>query len=188
MLPGKVSLSSHTQMNTPEPPSGPTATLTASPGIGARSLSQPSVVKQVDTTGRNVPLPHDAPGVVLLDGGINDVSLTNIFTIDPTIWDKPAWISKITSNAVEPRMQDLLAHVFTSYPQAYVIVTGYYQIISDNSERTAAAAALVTYALDALDASRIDDHGAEPVVGFVGTAGGRHLQVNPTPHEGRTTV
>ena len=32
-----------------------------------------------------------------------------------------------------------LAHVYASFPQAYVIVTGYYQIVSANSERTAAA-------------------------------------------------
>ena len=113
---------------------------------GEVPVSQPSVVKQVDTAGRSISLPPEtAPCIVLLDGGINDVSLTNIFTIDPTIWDKPAWISKITSNAVGPRMQDLLAHVFTSFPQAYVIVTGYYQIVSANSERTAAAAALGPY-------------------------------------------
>jgi hypothetical protein len=112
---------------------------------GEVPVSQPSIVKQVDTAGRDISLPPDSPVVVLLDGGINDVSLTNIFTIDPSIWDKPAWIAKITSNAVGPRMQDLLAHVFTSFPQAYVIVTGYYQIVSANSERTAAAAALGPY-------------------------------------------
>jgi hypothetical protein len=107
---------------------------------GEVPLSQPSIVEQVDSAGRSISLPPaTAPCIVLLDGGINDVSLTNIFTIDPTIWDKPAWISKVTTNDVGPRMQDLLAHVFAGFPQAYVIVTGYYEIVSANSERTAAA-------------------------------------------------
>ena len=49
---------------------------------------------------------------------------------DPSILDKSAWVSKITDQDFAARIPDLLTHVFNTFPQAFVIITSYYQIVS----------------------------------------------------------
>ncbi len=80
---------------------------------------------------------HAAPLVpanihlVLIDGGINDVHVDNILTTDPTITDPVSWVRKLAHERCAPQMRRLLAQVLATYPNAKVVVTGYYPIVSE---------------------------------------------------------
>ena len=80
---------------------------------------------------------HAAPvypenvALVLMDGGINDVGVTSILTIDPTISDKEGWVRKLARDRCVERMRILLPYVLGVFPNATVVVSGYYAIVSE---------------------------------------------------------
>ncbi len=99
----------------------------------------PSITKQLA-------LFHGRPGVsspygqlprsedvslVLLDGGINDFNTKTILTLDPTVGR--AWVRKITRRDCVDRMKELLPNVVDAFPNAKVVITNYFQIISEQS-------------------------------------------------------
>lgn len=90
--------------------------------LGAPPMSSPAT-----TVGR---IDRDEVGLILLDGGINDVNVTTILSTDPTILDRPAWVRKITRQRVGPRMSQLLPLVLSTFPNAKVVVTSYFPIVS----------------------------------------------------------
>jgi GDSL-like Lipase/Acylhydrolase family len=77
------------------------------------------------------PFRPDNIHLVLIDGGINDVHVDDILTVDPTIADPVAWVRKLTHEWCAPQMQPLLETVLKTYPNARVVVSGYYPIVSD---------------------------------------------------------
>lgn len=83
---------------------------------------------------------HDAPvttrevGLVLVDGGINDVNVRDILTMDPSILRPERWIRGLArERCVERIGQVLLPEVLAAFPNAQVVVTGYYAIVSEDS-------------------------------------------------------
>ena len=83
----------------------------------------------------------ESVGLVLMDGGINDLGTKKILTLDPTILSNPVdptsgagWIRKATREQCVERMRSLLPKVLGTFPNAKVVVTNYYQIVSSHSE------------------------------------------------------
>jgi hypothetical protein len=74
-----------------------------------------------------------SPCLVLVTCGINDVKVDNIITVDPTIPDKPAWVRKLTNWYIQPRMTELLVEILGTFERAYVVVTGYYRVVTPAS-------------------------------------------------------
>lgn len=93
----------------------------------------PTVVRQigiaVEDLGRNGVAPEDVD-LILMDGGANDVDFMGTLTsTDPTI-DTPYVRRRIEDNFVGPRMGVVLPEVLDTFPNAKVLLTGYYQGIS----------------------------------------------------------
>ena len=120
------------------------------PSWGEVPVSAPCILTQLATAGSQFGVAAKQPCLVLVDGGINDVKVSNILTIDPTISDKPAWITKITTQDFGSRIPDLLTHVFNTFPQAFVIITSYYQIVSQHSLGVQEAEAALSVFVSAL--------------------------------------
>lgn len=93
----------------------------------------PSVTMQVDLTVADLPrfgATADQVDLVLLDGGINDVDISNILNPAKHINDLH---NLVVSNCVL-RMQGLLTKVRKAFPNAAIIVIGYYPIASGESD------------------------------------------------------
>src|SRR5579864_6369904 len=93
----------------------------------------PSVNLQVGLTVQDLPrfgATPDQVDLVLLDGGINDVDITNILNPTKHIND----LHNLTVSKCVQRMRGLLANVRNAFPNAAIIVTGYYPIASDQSD------------------------------------------------------
>ena len=67
--------------------------------------------------------------LVLMDGCINDVDVSNLLNATAS----PEWMRERITTRCGTGMQRLLRRVTESFPDAYVLVTGYYQIISLNT-------------------------------------------------------
>jgi hypothetical protein len=85
--------------------------------------------------------------LVILDGGINDVGITWI--LDPTISETV--IEARSRRYCFEEMHSLLGHVTTKFPNAQVVVTGYYSILSDQTDDAGVAAVLVGFGIIAFD-------------------------------------
>ena len=83
----------------------------------------PMTIRRVD--------PTDV-ALVLVDGGINDIGTKKILTPDPTV--DHHWVRRVTREQVEPRMRDLLTRVSTTFPNAKIVFTNYFQIVSSESD------------------------------------------------------
>src|SRR5260370_1449766 len=117
--------------------SGAQITVDASEGDTAPNLpgeipsGHPSISLQVDLTVSDLrqrgidPVSVD---LVLMDGGINDVSVIEILKPNHST----ATIQRFT-NAVMDKMASLLPKVESVFPCAGIVVTGYYPIVSDGS-------------------------------------------------------
>ena len=95
----------------------------------------PSIAKQIDvaSTGRS-PLQTFDPadvGLVLIDGGINDLGTKRILNLDPTVGR--AWIREHTRERCVRRMHAVLPRVLRAFPNSRVVVTNYFPIVSDAS-------------------------------------------------------
>ena len=98
----------------------------------------PSVTKQLArfrtrpfaSTGSGLP-GAEAVSLVLLDGGINDFNTKTILTLDPTVGR--SWVRAQTRERCVARMKQLLPSVVDTFPNAKVVVTNYFQIVSEQS-------------------------------------------------------
>ena len=81
--------------------------------------------------------PNDEVDLLLMDGGINDVDITHILN--------PAYgnLLPLTRRSCRIAMSALLADVVTLFPNAKVLVTGYYQIVSEVSDISVLGPALL---------------------------------------------
>jgi hypothetical protein len=67
-----------------------------------------------------------------MDGGINDVGTKVILNLDPTVGR--SWIRKLTRERCVDRMRGLLPQVAEAFPNAKIVITNYYQIVSEKSD------------------------------------------------------
>jgi hypothetical protein len=132
----------------PPPAPAPVTSTTAFPGGEAPLLTvTPTILDQV----RGAPTVIDPAAVrlVVLDGGINDVglfaSILNPFSLPPTVAIRAnaacggtlttgAAAALLPAGATTGRMSALLAAVGPAFPNAVIVVTGYYDILSAASD------------------------------------------------------
>ena len=91
--------------------------------------------------------PADEIDLVILDGGINDVGVKNI--IDPRL----ASLAPLTTAKCDYAMRGLLSDVAMLFPNARVVVTGYFAIVS--TESVLLEVAMLLYALGAIAAPAV---------------------------------
>jgi hypothetical protein len=144
------------------------------PGLpGEIPSGHPSIRKQVELVTGDLQRERIAPDtvdLVLLDGGINDVGVTNILL--PT--NSTGAVRGMVDTKLAERMKVLLQVVTKTFPHAAVVVVGYYPIASRESDLKALMALLAavgseggTYgavgglALGAVGKDQIVDNSAE---------------------------
>lgn len=123
---------------TPHPP--PDVSSPGDPGwIGECPAPSPSVKLQVQQwiTRSNLNQELTEIDLVIVNGGANDVGLAaGLFNplalLDPFQSDGPLVMATI--NACGTTMSELLSIVLSTFPRAAVVVTGYYQIVSGESD------------------------------------------------------
>lgn len=97
----------------------------------------PSITAQL-ASAQNLALPLHPPldpqsvVLVLLDGGINDFGTKVILNVDPT--KGRAWVREQTRQVCVDRMKGLLPQVLQAFPNAKVVMTNYFQIVSEQSD------------------------------------------------------
>ena len=127
------------------------------PYPGEVPFSYPSVSYQIGMTLADLRAdkinPQDVD-LVLLDGGINDVQIPNILNYSD-ITTTSSWVRRITNQSCTGHMAQLLPQVLSAFPNAAVVVTGYFPIISMSSDMSAISTLLsgqgIALALAALD-------------------------------------
>ena len=102
--------------------------------------------------------------LVLLNGGANDVKLTNI--LNP--FASTGSVSDLTRDRLTARMNSLLPRAVGLFPNSKVIVPGYYPIITDDSPLPELLALLVALGL----------LGVDPLTGLVVTAAVKNTVIN----------
>ncbi|MDQ4079194.1 MAG: SGNH/GDSL hydrolase family protein [Gemmatimonadota bacterium] len=70
--------------------------------------------------------------LILLDGGINDFGSKVIVNPDPTV--DADWVRRVTREKTVDRMKGLLPKVADAFPNAKVVLTNYFLIVSRKSE------------------------------------------------------
>ena len=99
---------------------------------GEVNLPLPSINEEVDAA---VQLYGEGAKVdlVLVDGCINDVDVRNSLNASVT----PSVIRERSANSCGPAMARLLRRITSAFPNAHVIVPGYYRIVSQQTEDNA---------------------------------------------------
>ncbi len=97
---------------------------------GEVKVTVPSVINQVERALRNY-ADGTQVDLVLVSGCINDVGTTNLLNAAKT----PEEIRLLTEAKCGPTMERLLRRITSSFPTAYVIVTGYYPFVSEKTRR-----------------------------------------------------
>jgi len=151
--------------------------LAASYGEIPRTL--PSILHQALTVAPGQVAPDDVD-LVLMDGCINDVGLMKI--LDPTMSE--AAISARTQHLCGPdTMNERLARVHGTFRNAKILLTGYFPIVSNQSDMTAVVALMTN--LGALSAAAAPLLGlpVDPVTGaIVGLAASQALRQSAISH------
>jgi hypothetical protein len=95
----------------------------------------PTISAQL-ATARAGALPPHAPldprsiSLVLMDGGINDFGSKKL--LDLTVNEN--WVREHTRTLCVDRMKELLPQVATAFPNAKIVITNYFQIVSEDSD------------------------------------------------------
>ena len=102
---------------------------------GEVPCSWPWVTEQVsvaraDLASKVSPLSVD---LVLVDGGANDVGIGNLLNVG----SNEAAVRQLTTQKIAGQMPALLAQVGNTFPNAKILVTGYYPIVSESSDLAA---------------------------------------------------
>jgi lysophospholipase L1-like esterase/ribosomal protein L35AE/L33A len=97
-----------------------------SPRPGAVGGSYPTISEQSDCV---APSEREKVDLILMDGCINDIGAPAI--LDPSV--DPAWIADQAKRKCREPMKNLLTKIVAAYPKAWVIVTGYFPLISGNT-------------------------------------------------------
>lgn len=96
------------------------------------SITAQVVKAQSATFPLHPPLDPRSVSLILLDGGINDFGSKVILNPDPTVGR--AWVRKITRERCVDRMKGLLPKVADAFPNAKIVLTNYFQIVSEQSD------------------------------------------------------
>ena len=96
------------------------------------SITAQLATAQTATYPLHAPLDPRSVALVLLDGGINDFGTKVILNPDPTVGR--AWIREHTRKKCVDRMKELLPAVAKAFPNAKVVITNYFQIVSEKSD------------------------------------------------------
>jgi hypothetical protein len=94
--------------------------------------SYPTILQQVNEYA-SIPDAKDDVALVLVDGGINDLNLSNVLN-----WSlcTQAYMVSQTQQHCHTDMKVLLSAVASAFPNAKIVVTGYYVILSGQSDST----------------------------------------------------
>ena len=93
---------------------------------GEVNNSSPTINEQLDHAIRFYQDSHASPALILMNGCINDVGVSNLLSASTPLESLRAQAKKSCGEG----MQLLLQRVKTSFPQAQVMVTSYYPIVS----------------------------------------------------------
>lgn len=96
---------------------------------GEVNLPFPTINEQLDHAVEYYQQQGGKADLVLVDGCINDVDVSNLLNATAS----PEWMRERISTRCGTGMHELLRRVTQSFPDAYVMVTGYYRIISANT-------------------------------------------------------
>ena len=104
---------------------------------GELPYSHPSITAQVSIAASKVQsagFTRNDVDLVLTNGGINDVDVRNMLSVDPTVG--PDWVRKLTRERALSRLPGLLAYAGgpDGFPNATIVVMNYYPIISNDSD------------------------------------------------------
>ncbi|HKP47744.1 MAG TPA: SGNH/GDSL hydrolase family protein [Pyrinomonadaceae bacterium] len=96
---------------------------------GEVNLPYPSVNEQLDRAREFYGPAAAKVNLILLDGCVNDVDVSNLLNVTTD----PEWLRQRINTNCKVGMHDLLKRVTAIFPNAYVMVTGYYRIISGST-------------------------------------------------------
>ena len=100
---------------------------------GEVNRSTPTINLQLDHAIRFYQDVHAAPALILLNGCINDVGVKNLLSASTPI----EWIRRQSAKSCGEDMQLLLRRVSSSFPEAQILVTSYYPIVSSQTDDNA---------------------------------------------------
>jgi len=93
---------------------------------GEVNLDTPTINEQLDQALKFYREDKSSPSLILMNGCINDVGVKNLLTAYTSLEDVSKWAQK----SCNQDMHSLLQRVRKSFPASYVLVTGYYPIVS----------------------------------------------------------
>lgn len=96
---------------------------------GEVNLPYPTINEQVDKAVQFYGQGHLKVDLVLVDGCINDVDISNVLNAGAS----PEWLRGRITSTCGTGMHKLLQRITESFPNAQVVVTGYYRIVSNNT-------------------------------------------------------
>ena len=96
---------------------------------GEVNLPYPSINEQLDHARAFYGPGNAKVNLILLDGCINDVDVSNLLNVTTD----PNWLRERINTSCKLGMHDLLKRVTESFPNAQVIVPSYYRIVSDST-------------------------------------------------------
>lgn len=124
--------------NNQDPDSWSMTNLPTYPYPGEVPSGYPSISFQIGMTVKDLQNQKVSPAdvdLVLLDGGINDLNILNI--LNPTLMEGlngPNWVRTKTNQLCVTHMKSLLPQVLNQFPNAAVVVTGYFPIVSGKTD------------------------------------------------------
>ncbi|MEP6912663.1 MAG: SGNH/GDSL hydrolase family protein [bacterium] len=100
---------------------------------GEVNLPFPTINEQVDNALRFYGESRSKVDLILVDGCINDVDVSNLLNAGTTA----EWMRERITTSCHAGTHDLLRRITDSFPNAHVMVTGYYRMISSDTEDNA---------------------------------------------------
>jgi len=96
---------------------------------GEVNLPYPSINEELDHARAFYGPGKTKVNLILLDGCINDVDVSNLLNVTT----EPEWLRERINTSCKLAMHNLLRRVTESFPNAQVIVPSYYRIVSDST-------------------------------------------------------
>jgi lysophospholipase L1-like esterase len=96
---------------------------------GEVNLPYPTINEQVDNAAQFYGQGRSKVDLVLVDGCINDVDLSNLLNAGAS----PDWLRERITSTCGAGMHKLLQRITETFPNAQVVVTSYYRIVSNNT-------------------------------------------------------
>ena len=96
---------------------------------GELNVSTPTIMQQIENASRYYDgdfIKREDVDLVLVNGGANDLGIANL--LNP--FRKPAWLKKKTAGIFGEDVPKLLESIYGAFPQARILLTGYYPAIS----------------------------------------------------------